>query len=242
MIVSIEIALSFIGLTLICLWLIDRAIQHQKNALATQGISSISNHYRLYLLAWLLLLSVGSLSGFFSDFSGFPPKMALALFTPLIFLLLLWWRAGHGLQTLLAAVPASWTIYIQSFRLIVEILLWRLFITGHLPERMTFEGANFDILAGITAPLVAFWWIRQKRYAWAFFWNLAGLGLLCTIVGIALLTMPSPFRVFFDAENTVIATFPIIFLPAVLVPIAYYCHSFSLWQCYQLWKEQKHDS
>ena len=38
----------------------------------------------------------------------------------------------------------------------VEVVLFWLFIKRVVPESMTFEGRNFDIISGITAPFVAY--------------------------------------------------------------------------------------
>jgi hypothetical protein len=43
--------------------------------------------------------------------------------------------------------------------------------------------------------------------------------------------MPTPFRVFMnEPSNTIVAKFPIVWLPALLVPLAYGLHFLSLRQ------------
>jgi len=55
--------------------------------------------------------------------------------------------------------------------------------------------------------------------------------LLLNILVIAVLSMPTPFRYFQnEPSNTLVAQFPFILLPGILVPIAYTLHIFSLRQ------------
>jgi hypothetical protein len=60
-------------------------------------------------------------------------------------------------------------------------------------------------------------------------WNLFGLGLLINILSIAILSMPTPFRVFMnEPSNTIVTQFPVSLLPGLLVPLAYGLHFLSL--------------
>jgi hypothetical protein len=55
--------------------------------------------------------------------------------------------------------------------------------------------------------------------------------LLLNILVIAVLSMPTPFRYFQnEPANTLVAKFPFVLLPGILVPIAYTMHIFSLRQ------------
>ena len=97
---------------------------------------------------------------------------------------------------------------------------------------MTFEGRNLDVLSGLTALPVA-WLASRKRLShfWLVVWNLACLGLLINIVATALLSMPTPLRFFMNEPGSVIVThFPVVWLPALLVPMAYGLQFLSLRQ------------
>jgi hypothetical protein len=104
-----------------------------------------------------------------------------------------------------------------------------------LPVQMTFEGRNFDILVGVSAPLIAVLAFRGKLSKKALLiWNVACLGLLLNIVITAILSTPSPWRVFMsEPANDVVAYFPISWLPGLLVPLAYYLHLLSVKQLLQ---------
>jgi len=71
-------------------------------------------------------------------------------------------------------------------------------------------------------------------------WNYFGLVTLVNIVTIAMLSTPLPIRMFMnEPANTIVTLFPIIWLPAMLVPLAYTLHIFSLKQMAMLRKDSK---
>jgi hypothetical protein len=181
--------------------------------------------------AWIGLLIILSYNGFFSDFSILPPRPALAMLIPLPMMLLVAF-SKKGTQ-LLQSIPPQWIVWMQSFRIAVELLLLVAFINGKLPVQMTFEGRNFDILTGILALPVGYVLAKRKSYApkLAIAFNVLGILLLINILVIAVLSMPTPIRYFMnEPANTLVARFPYILLPGVLVPIAYTIHIFSLRQ------------
>lgn len=185
----------------------------------------------LALGGWLALTAVLAARGFFDDFYTMPPHMLLAIGPPLLALLALVF-AGR-LDPLLAALPRSWPVWAQAFRIVVEIVLWRLAVAGIAPELMTFTGRNVDILVGLSAPLVAYFCFVRR--AWpervAVWWNVAGILILLNVVLLAQLSAPTPFRVFeTDPPTTFIADVPYIWLPAFLVPLAWALHAVSLRQ------------
>jgi hypothetical protein len=115
----------------------------------------------------------------------------------------------------------------------MELILWRLFVVGAAPAIMTFEGRNVDILVGLSAPLVG--WGFLTRRAWptrlAVWWNVAGILILLSVVVHAQLSAPTPFRVYLtEPPLTFIAYVPWIWLPAVLVPLAWGLHALSIRQ------------
>ena len=174
------------------------------------------------IVIWIGLLSVLSYKGFFADFSKMPPRPALAVLIPLPFVLLFAF-SKKGTQ-LLQSVPSHWLVYMQSFRIVVELLLLFAFMAGKLPVQMTFEGRNFDVITGVLALPVGYLLARKKSYSTklAVAFNIVGLTLLLNILVIAVLSMPTPFRYFMnEPSNTLVAEFPFILLPGVLVPIAY---------------------
>jgi len=185
------------------------------------------------LIGWAVLMAALSLAGIVSDFSTFPPRLLIVLVIPLI--AIIWVVSTKEIREILRHTPAETIIWLQSFRIIVEVLLWRLFVDNLAPIQMTFEGRNFDILSGLTALVVGFLVSRKKiSRPLVIAWNFACLGLLLNIVAVALLSMPTPLRVFMNApSNTIVSRFPIIWLPAFLVPLAYGLHFLSLRQYFR---------
>src|SRR5438045_3298061 len=110
---------------------------------------SIFRRTVVLLFAWLLVLGILSIRGFFSNFSQLPPRLSFALLVPLP-LVLLFTRSRAGKQ-LLHQIQPQWLIYLQSFRILVEIAIWLLVRNGSLPVQMSFEGLNFELLTGLLA-------------------------------------------------------------------------------------------
>lgn len=182
------------------------------------------------LVVWSIVSAILSLTGILSDFSTFPPKIIIVLIIPLITIIWAVWTKET--KEILLHTPPQSIIWIQSFRIVVEILLWRLFVDNLAPIQMTFEGRNFDILSGLTALVVAYLVANDKlSRPIVIAWNFACLGLLINIVTVAILSMPTPFRVFMnEPANTIVTRFPVVWLPALLVPLAYGLHFLSLRQ------------
>ena len=185
----------------------------------------------IILLVWPGLLNLLAYRGFFADFSKLPPRPLLAILIPLPFVLLFAFsKAG---TKLIRVVPSHWLVFMQSFRIIVELLLLFAFLANKLPVQMTFEGRNFDVISGLLALPVGYLLLKKKPYApkLAIAYNVAGFLLLLNILIIAVLSMPTPFRYFMnEPSNILVAQVPFILLPGVLVPIAYSFHIFSLRQ------------
>jgi hypothetical protein len=183
------------------------------------------------LVGWLALTAVLADRGFFDDFQSMPPRFLPLLGLPLLTLLAL--TFSRRVAPLLAAVPPAWPVAAQAFRIPVEIVLWRLAVAGVIPELLSFNGRNVDILVGLTAPVVAY--ACFVRRAWparvAMWWNWAGIVILLNVVVHAQLSAPTPWRIFeTDPLTTFIADWPYVWLPGFLVPLAWLLHAVSLRQ------------
>jgi hypothetical protein len=92
---------------------------------------------------------------------------------------------------------------------------------------MTFEGRNFDIISGLTAPFIAWWGYTKLKFNKniLLLWNFVCLGLLLNIVINAVLSAPLPFQQFaFDQPNVTILHFPFVWLPGLIVPAVLLSH------------------
>ena len=180
------------------------------------------------LVAWTIFISIWTQSGKMSDFSIFPLNLMPVILAPLVAAIIFIPSKKFG--EVLRQIPQDRLIRLQSFRFLVEVLLWLLFIAELLPVQMTFEGRNLDILAGFTAPIIAVLASKGRiSNTGIIIWNLICLALLLNIVVTAILSTPSPWRVFMnEPANYIVTYFPISWLPGLLVPLAYYLHFMSL--------------
>ena len=215
--------IGFIALTVIFYYFL---IQEFKTALPKTTLpesqqKKFINNFIFILIGWAAVVSALSLTGVLGKFEIFPFNVGPLLIIPLILIIL--FTFSRSLREVLPHIHPARIIRLQVFRVFVEILLWLLFIDNLLPVQMTFEGRNFDVLSGLTAPLIAFLAFRNKlSKPVLIIWNLICLGLLINIVAIAILSMPTPFRYFMnEPANTIVAEFPISWLPTFLVPLAY---------------------
>jgi len=95
-----------------------------------------------------------------------------------------------------------------------------------IPQLMTFEGINYDILIGITAPIIGFLYLKNKiSKNFLMCWNIIGLILVLFIMIIGILSAELPFQQFgFEQPNRGLQYFPFILLPALIVPLMIYAH------------------
>jgi hypothetical protein len=156
--------------------------------------------------------------------TGVPPlPMLLAL--PAVGLVMFFTRSRFG-ERLADAIPAYVLMGLQSFRIVVEFFLHELSANGLVPKMLTYEGANFDVLIGLSAPVVA-WLQATKRLAprGAIAWNLIGIAMVANVVVRSILTTPGPTHLI-DSEiaNQAVTLFPYTFIPGFLAPLAVLLH------------------
>ncbi|HWB63750.1 MAG TPA: hypothetical protein VG603_09590 [Chitinophagales bacterium] len=230
-IIPLHISALFIALVFAIAFLIVIAVYAGSNRL-NLPYEERRNNFSISIivvLTWLLFTLIIALSGFLKDYTAMPPRIILIVAPPYIFFLVLFF--SKSFHELCGALDDFWLIYPQSFRILMEFILWLLYTYKALPVQMTFSGYNYDILAGISAPVVAYYCFNRKSWSpqIALLWNFISLGLLANIVVIALLSTPYPFRVFNNPPaNTIIFSFPFVWLPAVVVPFAVLLHLVSI--------------
>lgn len=248
-----SIFIGFVIFPIFCLLLILRGLQLtlKKTDFSIQKQSRILLQTSLVFMFWLLLTGGLAYFGFLEMNEQkpiIPPPLLVLVNIPLI-TLLLFVNFNKTLKQILKVVPLHWLIYFQSFRIGVEVLIWVAFIQNLLPIQMTFEGYNSDILVGIFALPVGYFVVKQTsinsnylntraKKKMLIAWNIFGLCLLATIVIISVLSAPLPIRYFMNEPSSkIVAFFPFVWLPTVLVVIAYSLHILSLKQAFLMKKD-----
>ena len=187
-----------------------------------------TNHSKkslLILLTWLALQAIIGLSGFYTVTDTIPPRILLLVLPPILLIIGLF-TTSKGRQFLDSLDIKTLTI-LHTVRIPVELVLFWLFVNKTVPELMTFEGRNFDILSGLTAPIIFYFGFIKKQLdkKIILIWNFICLGLLFNIVANAILSAPFPFQKFaFDQPNIAILYFPFNWLPSCIVPLVLLSH------------------
>ena len=179
----------------------------------------------LIILIWLAVQVFIARSGFYTVTDTLPPRFLLLVLPPFLVIAGLF-LSPKGRNFIDGLDLKSLTI-LHTIRIPVEIVLFFLFTYKTIPELMTFEGRNFDILSGITAPVIFYFAFVRKQLSRKIIliWNMICLGLLINIVSNAILSAPFPFQQFaFDQPNIAVLYFPFIWLPCCVVPLVLLSH------------------
>lgn len=184
-----------------------------------------------FVIGWLIYLSVLSITGILKDLN-LPPKFPLFIFLPLVIGFVAFYRRSKN-SRVIKAIPKVWPVYFQSFRVVVELMLLYTFYAGIIPQTATFEGLNFDVLMGASAPLVAYFLVGQKKSrGLQFLWNVFGI-LMVMFVGFIIATsMYTPD--FWGSQAPLVdmkfIEMPYLLLAGFLAPLAIFMHIVSLIQ------------
>ena len=179
--------------------------------------SNKSSKFIIAIMLWGTLHSILGISGFYKATSL---NVALMIFPmPLIILTSLF---STKMKIWLSTFNLKQLTYLHTVRIPVELVLFWLFIAGYAPEIITFEGRNFDVLAGITAPIVALVAFKKKgvNKSLLMIWNILSSILLVNILATAVLSMPTVLQQFgFEQPNVAVMKFPFLLLPTIIIPI-----------------------
>ena len=209
---SVFIPILFVIITGLTVWQFYNASGKSKIVLSCLSI-------------WLMLQTIIGLTGFYQAPQGFPPRFVLLIGPGLLFtaLLFLTQRGRHFVDSL----DIRRLTLLHAIRIPVEITLYFVFVAELIPEVMTFEGNNYDIISGLTAPVIYYlvFVARKLGNKALLVWNVICLGLLINILVIAILSAQTPFQqLAFDQPNIGVTIFPFVWLPSVIVPIVIISH------------------
>lgn len=178
----------------------------------------------LMIVVWSIIHSVLAWQGFYENTTAMPPRFGLILIP--IIVLIIFSLLPNQRALIFDNRNIKLSTFLHALRIPVEIVLLQLFIAGMVPELMTFEGRNFDILAGVSAPIIGFLFLKGKlSKTGLLIWNILGLILISFILVNGLLSAELPIQLFgFEQPNRAVMYFPFILLPATIVPIVLWTH------------------
>ena len=214
--VTYYILISSIVISAVILWGIRRAVaragwQEPQRSATPRAANAL-------LVIWFGFALMLSYAGAFRGAAGRMPTIEFGIFLPIVIGLALLWRSATATR-LLDAVPQSWLVGVQFYRVLGLIFL-PLLAEGHLPELFALPAGGGDVAVGLLAPLVAWAYARGSvgREALVRCWNILGLLDLAVAITAGLLTSPSPLQMFsFDAPNELISAFPLVMVPVFAV-------------------------
>lgn len=222
--ISIFIIIGFILTTIATIWLFFKA--------------SGNRRVILFILLWSSIVGILGLNGFYQKLDTVPPRFIFLLGPVLLFVLLL--SMTKKGKRFMDNLDLNWLTLLHCIRVPVELVLYFVFLEGLVPELMTFEGYNFDILSGLTAPILYYLVFVKKKVGvnGLLLWNIICLGLLLNILTIAVLSAQTPIqKMAFDQPNIGVTYFPLVWLPTVIVPIVFLSHLASIGQILSLRKK-----
>jgi hypothetical protein len=210
------ISIVFILTTLLTVYLFYKATRQSKTSMVVIAL-------------WLMIQAVLAFTGFYTVTDGFPPRLILIALPAILFIVILFLNKKG--KVFLDSLDTATLTILHIVRIPVEICLYWLFLHKSIPHLMTFEGRNFDILSGITAPVIFYFGYIKKgmNKGVLLLWNFICLGLLFNIVINAILSVTTPFQQFaFNQPNTAILYFPFVWLPCCVVPLVLLAHLASI--------------
>lgn len=179
----------------------------------------------IILFIWLALQAFIGTFEFYTVTNTVPPRFLLLVLPPILMIIGLFsFSIGRAF---IDNLDIKMLTMLHIIRIPVEMVLYWLFMHKAVPELMTFEGRNFDIISGLTAPFVYYFGfvhgLLNRKIILV--WNFICLGLLINIVGNAVLSAPFPFQQFaFEQPNIAVLYFPFNWLPSCVVPLVLLSH------------------
>ncbi len=176
-------------------------------------------------IVWLTVQAIIAMSGFYTITNTIPPRL-IGLAGPALVMIIFLFVTKKG-RAFIDKFDSTTLTYLHILRIPVEIVLLLLFLNKQVPELMTFEGRNFDILSGLSAPFIAYFGYSRKKLNSKVLltWNFICLALLFNIVINAVFSAPTLLQQFaFDQPNVGILYFPFVWLPCFVVPVVLFSH------------------
>jgi hypothetical protein len=181
-------------------------------------------NYIILLLLWLGYAIVISQSGLLKNFT-LPPRVPLLLVIPSI-VLIIFVTGRPSFKSVLMKTPIHLPVFLISFRVFVELLIYGAYRNGIFPKRVTFEGLNFDVLVGLSSLIIGMLLVKKMISLQALWiWNIISM----LVLTLTMFSFVSAYY-FTDWVTTTghdeLVSFPYLLLVSVLLPIAIFLHVF----------------
>lgn len=231
--------LAFIGLSIIMVIVISLIGYKAINETTPDSGQAKNKKIKLvgYLLLWHLYIFLMSQTGILQSFD-FPPRFVLFLIMPVFIftgLFIYKYRNSEWIQ----AIPSSWLVYYQSFRIFVETLFVFSVAQGILHTNVTIEGYNFDMIFAFTAPLIGLFVYRFKVLSERAIiqWNYLGLIVIVSIIFLftSSIYLPEIYGSDIALMPIEFTTYPYIIVAGFLMPSAVFMHVLSIVQLKKRW-------
>jgi hypothetical protein len=189
------------------------------------------------VIAAILLLWYGAISliGAMGMLRATPdvkfPALPLAVFPPIAIGLWLIFRSKI-MAEIIDATPLTWLVSIQAYR-VVGVTFLVLMAAGLLPPQFALPAGSGDIVVGLLALPVA-WAVgtgTRPAIAAAYIWNMLGLLDFIVALSTGFLSSPGRFQMLaLDHPNLLASAYPLVMIPAWLVPLSSILHGVCLWK------------
>jgi hypothetical protein len=185
-----------------------------------------------YLITWLAAAIT------FGDRTNFPldreqlrlPLSVLVAFGPMLLGMAALFLS-RTLRRVNSAMPATWLIWAQTYRMVGLMFLFPYMYYGIVPASFALPAGLGDFLTGALAPVVALAVARRQAHAttWATVWNLFGILDLTVAVTMGFLTSPSAIApIVVHPSSELITMLPMVMIAVYMVPLSIVLHIASL--------------
>jgi hypothetical protein len=196
-------------------------------ALVTRPANGVRNLTIAAVVVWFLLALSGSLLGVFDSEARPPIPLGLAAVIPV---------AVFGFLHLTLARFRDFALSVD-LRILTLAQTWRvggivfliLYQQAALPGVFALPAGLGDLAIGITAPVVAWFWIQPFPRTTFIAWNMLGAFDLVLAVTLGVLASATPIGVLAgDLSTRLMGQFPLSLIPTFFVPLLLIFHLISL--------------
>jgi hypothetical protein len=122
-----------------------------------------SKTFLLIVSIWAIIQSILGLSGIYQN-TDLPVPLIMPLgIMPTLIAILACLTTSKG-KKFLKLINLKTLTYFHSIRIVVEFLLAALYQIGVMSIYITYHGTNFDLLSGLTAPIIAYFVFKQNLF------------------------------------------------------------------------------